>query len=141
MINGVLVNPDFSHRPVSFNQDNLAELIGGSTTERVQVSFSEEGPALQAIVNQEARGGGGEPNPVASLGKNHQATGNSAFYVDPANAVYGPVLIVGTGAEAGSDITEEELESVEGGVRAAENYRQDQAQEYTLWFNAASNLA
>lgn len=141
MTNGFLVNPDYTYEAVSFEQGNFDELLGGSDVERIRVSFTEEGPTLLAIVNQAAKGNGGQPNPIASLGKNQEATGNSAFFTDPTAAIYGPVIVVGAGSEEGTDITEEEIESVKDGIRAAENYREDQSEEYTLWYNAASNLA
>ena len=43
-------------------------------------------------------------------------------------------------ARDGGDLTDEEVEEVKDGVRAAENYCQDYPDEYVLWRNAVRNL-
>lgn len=140
MTNGILVNPDLSTRPVSFDDTQLAELLGGSTTEHVAVSFDEGQDGLVAIVNSAPNAGLEEPNAFASLGKNHANTGNSAFFSDPTAAITGPVIVVSGSVDAVSDITEAGQEQVEEGLRATANYREDYPQEFQLWHNAAMNL-
>lgn len=140
MTNGILVNPDLSSRPVSFDDTQLSELLGASTTEQVTVSFSEDSDGLVAIVNAAPNAGLEEPNAFASLGKNHANTGNSAFFADPTAAVTGPVIVVSGSSDAVSDITEAGREQVEEGLRATANYRQDYPEEFQLWHNAAKNL-
>lgn len=143
MINGFLVSPDHTHRTVSITKEDAAELLGSSAIEKIKVAFNDEGPALLALVDPEARRDGAEPNPTASLGKNQEATGNPAFYTDPTAAIYGSVIFVGIEGEGEGvvDISESSIELVKDGMRAAASYREDQSEEYMLWRNAAINMA
>lgn len=140
MTNGILVNPDLSTRPVTVDDSQLAELLGGGSTEYISVSFDEGKEGLVAIVNSAPTAGLEEPNAFASLGKNHANTGNSAFFTDPTSAIFGPVIVVSGTVDAISDITEAGQEQVEEGIRATANYREDYPQEFQLWHNAAKNL-
>lgn len=140
MTNAILVAPDLSHRPVSFADTDLPELLGGNSHDLIPVSFGEEGEPLVAIMNSAPTAGLEQPNPFASLGKNFANTGNAAFFADPASAVTGPVLVVsGTPADI-TDITAAGRGQVEEGIRAAANYREDYPQEFQLWNNAAMNM-
>lgn len=140
MTDGIIVNPDLSTRPVSFDEDQLGELLGGSTHERIAVSFTEDGRTLVAVVNAAPNAGLEDPNPFASLGKNHANTANAAFFADPTAAVMGPVIVAGGDVDAVADLDDEGREQVEEGIRAAENYREDYPEEFDLWRNAAMNL-
>lgn len=137
MINGVLLNPDMSYRKVSFEKERVAEFLGGSSPESVEVLFKEGGVRMRALFSPEASAHGAGPNPVASLGVNRARTGNSAFFTDPTSGVCGPVIIVSL---QGEDLTDHEVEEIQDGIRAAENYCEDYPEEYTLWNNAVRNL-
>lgn len=137
MINGFFVGPDLSHRRVSFEKDNVAQFLHGTSPESVEVLFTEGGTRLSALFSPEARAHEMDPNPVVSLGVNRARTGNSAFFTDPTTGVCGPAVIV---ASDGGDLTDDEVEEVKDGVRAAENYCQDYPDEYLLWRNAVRNL-
>ena len=137
MINGFFVGPDLSHRRVSFGKDNVAQFLHGTSPESVEVIFTEGGTRLAALFSPEARAHEMDPNPVVSLGVNRARTGNSAFFTDPTTGVCGPAVIV---TRDGGDLTDEEVEEVKDGVRAAENYCEDYPDEYVLWRNAVRNL-
>ena len=134
---GFLVSPDLSHRPVNFELAQASEFLGGITDDRVSVSFQEDGTTFAALYNPDAKARGAEPNPVASLGRNAEATGNAAFLADPTGAISGPVIFVGA---QGQDIGPDEVERIRDGIRAVKNYREDYPEEYWLWRAAVLNL-
>lgn len=138
MTKGFLVNPDLSNRTIEFELDQAAQFLGGVTDDRVAVAFQEDGSTYAALFNAHSREDGAEPNPVASLGRNAAATGNSAFFSDPASAVCGSVIFVGA---EGEDVGAQEIERVRDGIRAARNYREDNPEEFGLWRAAVINLA
>lgn len=134
---GYLVNPDLTGRKIEFELEHAAQFLGRIDTDRVSVAFQEDGTTLAALFSPDARGEGAAPNPVASMAKNEAATGNAAFYTDPTSAICGPVIFVGA---EGTDITEEDIERVEDGIRAARNYREDEPEDFQLWRDAVINL-
>lgn len=111
--------------------------MGGTTEDRVSVVFQDDGTTYAALYNPEAKQEGAEPNPVASLARNAADTGNSAFLQDPIRAISGPVIFVD--AEGEEDSIDEVIASVEHGIRAVKNYREDFPDEYTLWRAAVIN--
>lgn len=138
MTNGFLVNPDLSHRIISFELSHAQQFLGGVTDDRVSVAFQEDGTTYAALFNSSAKSEGAAPNPVASLGHNKATTGNAAFFSDPTAAVYGPVIFINA---EGDDISLDEVARIKRGIQAVKNYIQDQPQEYQLWVIAATNLA
>ncbi len=137
MTKGFLVNPDLTHRIIEFEIEQAAAFLGGMASDRVSVAFQEDGSHYAALYNPQAKAEGAEPNPVASLGRNEFATGNSAFFTDPTAAICGPVIFVDA---EGNDIGDEEIERVKNGMRAVNNYREDLPQEFALWRGAVKNL-
>ncbi|ALA66752.1 hypothetical protein CLAC_02315 [Corynebacterium lactis RW2-5] len=137
MTKGFLVNPDLTHRVIEFELDSAAAFLGGVSTDRVSVAFQEDGSQYAALFNANAKAEGAEPNPVASLGRNEAATGNSAFFSDPTTAICGPVLFVDA---QGEDITDAEIDKVKHGMRAVRHYRDDYPEEFALWRGAVMNL-
>lgn len=137
MITGFLVSPDLSHRSISFELDHAAQFLGGVTDDRVSVAFQDDGNSFAALYNPDARENGAEPNPVASLGRGHAATGDSAFISDPTAAISGPVIFVGA---EGQDIALDEIERIKDGIRAVRTYREDNEEDYRLWRAAVLNL-
>ena len=111
--------------------------MGGTTEDRVSVVFQEDGTTYAALYNPEAKAEGAEPNPVASLARNAAATGNAAFLQDPIRSICGPVIFVD--AEGEDTTIDAVIESVEQGIRAVKNYREDNPEEYTLWRAAVIN--
>ncbi|ALC05070.1 hypothetical protein CDES_03085 [Corynebacterium deserti GIMN1.010] len=137
MTHGFLVNPDLTNRAIEFELEDVAKFLGGTVNGRVAVAFQEEGDLYAALYSAEAKEEGAAANPVASLGRNSAATGNAAFFSDPSTAVCGPVVFVGA---EGDDITQEEIDRIQDGIRAARNYRDDYPEEFQLWQNAVYNL-
>lgn len=137
MPTGFLVSPDLSHRPVNFELEHANEFLGGVTDDRVSVAFQEDGTTFAALHSPEAKVRGVEPNPVASLGRNEAATGNSAFLADPTTAISGPVVFIGT---EGRDIGLDDIERIRDGIRAVGTYREDNGDEYRYWWAAVLNL-
>lgn len=137
MTKGFLVNPDLTHRVIEFELDSAAAFLGGVSADRVSVAFQEDGSQYAALFNANAKAEGAEPNPVASLGRNEAATGNSAFFSDPTTAICGPVLFVDA---QGEDITDAEIDKVKHGMRAVRHYRDDYPEEFALWRGAVMNL-
>lgn len=137
MTQGFLVNPDLTYRRVDFEIDHAAQFLGSADNARVAVAFQEDGSTYAALYNAEAKAEGAHANPVASLGRNAAATGNAAFFTDPATAVCGPVIFVGA---EGEDVGESEIDRIKDGIRAARHYRSDYPQEFLLWRNAVYNL-
>ena len=125
MIKGFLVNPDLTHRIVEFELEAAATFLGGVSSDRVSVAFQEDGVDYAALYNPTAKTEGAEPNPVASLGRNEAATGNSAFFTDPTTAICGTVVFVDAEGED---------------MRAVRHYRDDYPEEYALWRAAVRNL-
>ena len=89
-----------------------------------------------AIFRPDAAQLGQEPNPVASLARNTSETDNPEFLTDPTRAVCGPVIF--TAADGGS-VNEDTIAEVLQAIRAVENYRADNAEEFDLWRNAVLN--
>lgn len=137
MTKGFLVNPDLTSRLVEFELEHVAMFLGGADDARVAVAFQEDGSVYVALYNAQAKEEGAAANPVASLGRNAAATGNAAFFSDPAAAVCGPVIFVGA---EGQDVDEAEIERINDGIRAAKNYRDDFPEEFQLWRRAVYNL-
>lgn len=137
MITGFLVNPDLSHRTVSFELEQAATFLGGVVDDRISVAFQEDGNTFAALYNPEAKLQGAEPNPVASLGRGQASTGDSAFLTDPTAAISGPVIFIGS---EGQDIGLDEVERIKNGMRAVRNYREDNSEDYHLWRAAVLNL-
>lgn len=137
MIKGFLVNPDLTHRTIEFELDTAAAFLGGAATDRVSVAFQEDGTDYAALYNPHAKAEGAEPNPVASLGRNEAATGNSAFFTDPTTAICGTVIFVDA---EGNDIGDEEVARIKNGMRAVRHYRDDFPEEFGLWRAAVRNL-
>lgn len=137
MTKGFLVSPDLTHRRVEFELDHVAQFLGGVVDGRVAVAFQEDGSTYAALYNASAKDEGAHANPVASLGRNAAATGNSSFFTDPSAAVCGPVIFIGA---EGEDVGEAEIERIKDGIRAARHYRDDYPEEYALWRNAVYNL-
>ena len=128
---GFLVNPDLTRRKLEFELEHANQFLGGTTEDRVSVVFQEDGTTYAALYNPEAKAEGAEPNPVASLARNAAATGNAAFLQDPIRSICGPVIFVD--AEGEDTTIDTVIESVEQGIRAVKNYREDNPEEYTLW--------
>ena len=134
---GFLVNPDLTRRKLEFELEDANQFLGGTTEDRVSVVFQEDGTTYAALYNPEAKAEGAEPNPVASLARNAAATGNAAFLKDPIRSICGPVIFVD--AEGEDTTIDAVIESVEQGIRAVKNYREDNPEEYTLWRAAVIN--
>ena len=134
---GFLVTPDLTRRKIEFELEHANQFLGGTTEDRVSVVFQDDGTTYAALYNPEAKQEGAEPNPVASLARNAADTGNSAFLQDPIRAISGPVIFVD--AEGEEDSIDEVIASVEHGIRAVKNYREDFPDEYTLWRAAVIN--
>ncbi|MEJ5919125.1 MULTISPECIES: hypothetical protein [unclassified Corynebacterium] len=137
MTTGFLVYPDLTHHKIDFELDHAAQFLGGVVDGRVSVAFQEDGSTYAALYNSAAKDNGAEPNPVASLGRNEAATGNSAFFQDPTTAICGPVIFVDA---EGEDISDEEIERVKNGMRAVRHYQDDYPEEFALWRGAVKNL-
>lgn len=137
MTQGFLVNPDLTHREITFELDDAAQFLGGADDVRVSVAFQEDGSTYAALYSSGAKAEGAAANPVASLGRKAAATGDSAFFTDPTTAVCGPVIFIGA---EGEDVGAAEIERIRDGIRAARNYRDDFPEEYVLWRNAVYNL-
>lgn len=137
MIKGFLVNPDLTHRTIEFELDAAATFLGGVSSDRVSVAFQEDGTDYAALYNPKAKDEGAEPNPVASLGRNEAATGNSAFFSDPTTAICGSVIFVDA---EGNDIGDEEIDRIKDGMRAVRHYHDDYPEEFQLWRAAVKNL-
>ncbi|MBV7282003.1 MULTISPECIES: hypothetical protein [unclassified Corynebacterium] len=136
MPRGLLVHPDSSSQLITFELEDAAAYLGADG-QRVSVTFRDDGTTVAALYAAAAASEGAEPNPVASMGRQEATTGNSAFLTDPTNAVCGPVLFVGAD---GSDISDDDIEQVRSGIRAVDNYRQDEPEDYALWRAAVLNL-
>lgn len=136
MLTGFLVNPDLTRRVVEFELDDAQQLLGGAIEDRVAVAFQEDGSTYAALFNPNAHAEQAEPNPIASLARNHADTGNSAFLQDPIRAIHGPVIFVDS---EGEDTIDKVVEAVEYGIRAVKNYQEDMPEEYQLWRAAALN--
>ena len=128
---GFLVNPDLTRRKLEFELEHANQFLGGTTEDRVSVVFQEDGTTYAALYNPEAKAEGAEPNPVASLAR------NSAFLQVPIRSICGPVIFVD--AEGEDKTIDAVIESVEQGIRAVKNYREDNPEEYTLWRAAVIN--
>lgn len=138
MARSILVTPDLKVEEHDVQISQAAEVLGFSADDRLQVVFVESGLSVAAIYSSEAaKVDNPEPNPLASMGRKEQETGDSRFLSDPTRAVLGPVLFVG---EGGVDLTEEEVQSIHDGVRALQHYREDQPEEFLLWHDAVVNL-
>ncbi|MBF0581375.1 MULTISPECIES: hypothetical protein [Corynebacterium] len=138
MARSLLVTPDLKVEEHDIELSQAAEMLGGSADDRLHVAFVESGLTIPAIYSSEAaKAETPEPNPLASMGRNESEIGNARFLSDPTRAILGPVLFVG---ENGADLTDEEVESVHNGIRAVENYRADQPEEFNLWHDAVVNL-
>ena len=133
---GFLVSPDLSYRRIVFDEDTARDFLGGMHDDFVDVAFEQEGNRFHALFNPEARAQGAEPNPVASLARNTAATNNPAFLTDPTRAICGPVIFTN---REGKSVEERTIESVDQAIRAVENYREDNPEEYELWRNAVRN--
>ncbi|MFH0411149.1 hypothetical protein ACG98H_03410 [Corynebacterium sp. L4756] len=136
MMTGFLVNPDLTRRKIEFELEHANQFLGGATEDRVAVSFQDDGTLYAALFSAEAKADGAEPNPVASLARNHAGTGNSAFLQDPYRAICGSVIFVDA---EGGEVTDEIIDGVENSVRAVKNYREDNEEEYILWRAAVLN--
>ncbi|MBK4157806.1 hypothetical protein GWO69_10395 [Corynebacterium macginleyi] len=134
---GFLVNPDLTCRKIEFELEHANQFLGGTIEGRVSVVFQDDGTTYAALYNPEAKQEGADPNPVASLARNAADTGNSAFLQDPIRAISGPVIFVD--AEGEEDTIDKVIASVERGIRAVKNYREDFPDEYTLWRAAVIN--
>lgn len=134
---GYLVNPDLTSRKIEFELEHAAQFLGRLDNDRVSVAFQEDGNTLAALFSPDARAEGAEPNPVASMARNEAAIGNSAFYTDPTTAICGPVIFVGA---EGTDVSQDDIQRVEDGIRAARNYRDDEPKDFKLWRDAVINL-
>ncbi|MDK8511259.1 hypothetical protein QP948_07590 [Corynebacterium bovis] len=163
MARSLLVTPDLTAEEVDVDLSQATDLLGAPADGRLSVAFVEDGRSVACVYasshsDPAAAGADGtagttgsaagdgdaaspdvasEPNPLASMGRNEQDTGNSAFLSDPTRAICGTVLF--TGADGG-DLTDEDVETVRRGIRAVENYREDQPEEYRLWRDAVLNL-
>ncbi|WJY96842.1 hypothetical protein [Corynebacterium fournieri] len=133
---GFLVNPDLTYRRVVFDDDTARESIGGMTDDVVDVAFDQDGNRFHAIFRPDAAAHGEEPNPVASLARNTAETDNPEFLTDPTRAISGPVIFI---ARDGSSVDERTIDKVMQAIRAVENYRTDNAEEFELWRNAVKN--
>lgn len=133
---GFLVNPDLTYRRIVFDEDTARETLGGVANEAVDVAFDQEGNRFHAIFRPDAAELGAEPNPVASLARNTAETENPEFLTDPTRAISGPVIFT---ARDGESVDERTIEKVIQAIRAVENYRTDNAEEFDLWRNAVKN--
>ena len=133
---GFLVNPDLTYRRIVFDDDTARETLGGMAGEVVDVAFDQDGNRFHAIFHPDAVQHGAEPNPVASLARNTAATNNPAFLTDPTRAICGPVIFTN---REGKSVEERTIASVDQAIRAVENYREDNPEEYELWRNAVRN--
>ena len=133
-----LVTPDLQAQEVDTDLSQAAELLGGGAQSKLHVVFNETGTRVAAVYSDDAKKADVlEPNPLASMGRKESETGDSRFISDPTRAILGPVLFVG---EEGGDLTDDEIESIENGIRAVKNYREDQPEEFRLWHDAVVNL-
>ncbi|WP_408925203.1 hypothetical protein ACKFRT_10280 [Corynebacterium sp. YSMAA1_1_F7] len=138
MARSMLVTPDLQAKELDIDLSEAADVLGGSEQDRLHVVFVESGLTVAAIYSSDARKAENpEPNPLASMGRKEQETGDSAFISDPTRAIIGPVLFVG---DEGEDLTDEDVESIHTGIRAVENYKADNAEDYQLWHDAVINL-
>ncbi|RAV32125.1 hypothetical protein [Corynebacterium heidelbergense] len=138
MARSLLVTPELDVREMDVDLSQAPELLGGSAGGRLHVAFVESGQHIAAVYSEDAMNKpDAEPNPLASMGRNESDTGNARFLSDPTRAIAGPVLFVG---REGEDLTDEEVESVHNGIRAVENYRADNPEEFQLWHDAVLNL-
>lgn len=138
MPRSMLVTPDLQTKEMDIDLSEAADVLGGSEQDRLHVVFVESGLTIAAIYSSDARKAENpEPNPLASMGRKEQETGDSSFISDPARAILGPVLFVG---DEGAGLTDEDIESIHNGIRAVENYKEDNAKDYELWYNAVVNL-
>ena len=133
---GFLVNPDLSYKRIVFDEDSARELLGGVTDDVVDVAFDQEGNRFHAIFRPDALEQGEEPNPVASLARNTAETDNPEFLTDPTRAISGPVIFA---SREGRSVDERTIDAVIQAIRAVENYRTDNAEEFELWRNAVKN--
>lgn len=138
MTSGYLVNPDLSRRIIEFEIEQANQFLGGTEEGRVSVAFQKDGSTYAALYNPNAHADGAEPNPVASLARNTADTGNPRFLQDPIRAICGPVIFVDAAANEDHDI-QTVVDVVEDGIRAVKNYREDHAQEFSLWRAAVLN--
>lgn len=134
---GFLVNPDLSHRKITFELEHANQFLGGATEGRVSVAFQDDGSTYAALYNPHAKQDGAEPNPVASLARNAASTGNSRFLQDPIRAICGPVIFVDSSGEDSTIDTV--IAAVNDGIRAVKNYREDAPEEFRLWRAAVIN--
>lgn len=142
MPRSMLVTPDLKTTEVDVDLessfDQAAELLGGTPDDRLLVAFTESGVSVAAVYCTAAKDAEQlEPNALASMGRQESETGDSRFISDPTRAILGPVLFVG---EEGQGLTDEEVESIEQGIRAVENYKTDNPEEFQLWHDAVVNL-
>ncbi|OHR21183.1 hypothetical protein [Corynebacterium sp. HMSC034A01] len=133
---GFLVNPDLTYRRIVFDEDTVRATLGGVTDEVADVAFDQDGNRFHAIFRPDAAQLGQEPNPVASLARNTAETDNPEFLTDPTRAVCGPVIFT---ASDGDSVNEDTIAEVLQAIRAVENYRADNAEEFELWRNAVLN--
>ena len=138
----MLVAPDLTATEVDLDLENNVEeaatLLEGTPDDRLHVAFAENDSTITAVYCSAAtRSEVLEPNALASMGRQESDTGDSRFISDPTRAILGPVIFVG---EEGEDLTDEEIESIHSGIRAVENYKQDNPEEYQLWHGAVVNL-
>lgn len=134
----VLVTPSLEMKQLDIDIAEVTSILGGGENDRLHVAFVESGLSIAALYSSDARRAEHPaPNPLASMGRNESDTGNSRFLSDPARAIIGPVVFIG---EAGQDLTDEEIASIERGIQAVQNYRDDEPEEYRLWHDAAINI-
>ena len=133
---GFLVNPDLTYRRIVFDEDTARETLGGITGEAVDVAFDQEGNRFHAIFRPDAAQLGQEPNPVASLARNTAETDNPEFLTDPTRAISGPVIFASRERDS---VDERTIDAVIQAIRAVENYRTDNAEEFALWRNVVKN--
>lgn len=133
---GFLVNPDLTYRRIVFDDDTARETLGGMAGEVVDVAFDQDGNRFHAIFRPDAVRHGAEPNPVASLARNTAETDNPEFLTDPTRAISGPVIFT---ARDGASVDERTIDKVLQAIRAVENYRDDNAEEFELWRSAVKN--
>lgn len=138
MARSVLVTPELDTREVDVQLSDAPELLGGSAGGRLHVAFMEGGHTIAAVYSADvSEAADAEPNPLASMGRNESETQNPRFLSDPTRAICGPVLFVG---QEGADLSDEEIDSIHKGIRAVENYREDNPEEFRLWRDAVVNL-
>ena len=134
---GLLVNPDLTYRRIVFDLADANHFLGPVVLDTVRVAFMEQEEEFEAIYSPSAREDRAKPNPVASLAKNHAATGNPSFLQDPVTAISGPVIFTG---RKGSSINDDIVEEIKQTIRAARHYRDDNPAEFQLWENAVLNM-